>query len=82
MFYLSRLSGTYLKLAIGHQLKSTQSTYLICRQPIRYIIMTKRNTYTHLSQSDTAIQIERLVQAIEQHDSAAFRFRQRIPDFR
>ncbi|MGZ0787693.1 hypothetical protein ACXM5X_32650 [Pseudomonas saponiphila] len=38
--------------------------------------MTKRNTYTHLSQSDTAIQIERLVQAIEQHDSAAFRFRQ------
>ena len=38
--------------------------------------MTKRNTYTHLSQSDTAIQIERLVQAIEQHDSPAFRFKQ------
>ena len=38
--------------------------------------MTKRNTYTYLSQSDIAIQIERLVQAIEQHDSAAFRFRQ------
>ncbi|AZE63384.1 MULTISPECIES: YagK/YfjJ domain-containing protein [Pseudomonas fluorescens group] len=38
--------------------------------------MTKRNTYTYLSQSDVAIQIERLVQAIEQHDSPAFRFRQ------
>ena len=38
--------------------------------------MTKRNTYTYLSQSDIAIQIERLVQAIEQHDSPAFRFRQ------
>lgn len=38
--------------------------------------MTKRNTYTYLSQSDIAIQIERLVQAIEQHDSLAFRFRQ------
>ena len=38
--------------------------------------MTKCNTYTYLSQSDIAIQIERLVQAIEQHDSPAFRFRQ------
>ncbi|MDD0996650.1 inovirus Gp2 family protein [Pseudomonas sp. TNT2022 ID1044] len=38
--------------------------------------MTKRNTYTYLSQSDIAIQIERLVQATEQHDSPAFRFRQ------
>ena len=38
--------------------------------------MTKRNTYTYLSQSDIAIQIERLVQAIEQHDIPAFRFRQ------
>lgn len=38
--------------------------------------MTKRNTYTHLSQSDIAIQIERLVQAIERHDTPAFRFRQ------
>ena len=38
--------------------------------------MTKRNTYTYLSQSDIAIQIERLVQAIAQHDSLAFRFRQ------
>lgn len=38
--------------------------------------MTKRNTYTYLSQSDIAIQIERLVQAIEQHDSPAFRFGQ------
>jgi len=38
--------------------------------------MTKRNPYTYLSQSDIAIQIERLVQAIEQHDSPAFRFRQ------
>ena len=38
--------------------------------------MTKRNTYTYLSQTDIAIQIERLVQAIEQHDIPAFRFRQ------
>lgn len=38
--------------------------------------MIKRNTYPYLSQSDIAIQIERLVQAIEQHDSPAFRFRQ------
>lgn len=38
--------------------------------------MTTRKTYTHLSQSDIALQIERLVQAIEQHDSPAFRFRQ------
>lgn len=38
--------------------------------------MTKRNTYTYLTQSDIAIQIERLVQAVEQHDSPAFRFRQ------
>lgn len=40
--------------------------------------MTKRNTYTYLSQSDIAIQIERFVQAIEQHDSPAFRFRQTL----
>lgn len=38
--------------------------------------MTTCTTYTSLSQSDIAIQIERLVQAIEQHDSPAFRFRQ------
>lgn len=38
--------------------------------------MTNRNTYTHLSQSDIALQIERLVQAIERHDTPAFRFRQ------
>jgi hypothetical protein len=38
--------------------------------------MTKRNTHTTLSQSDIAIQIERLVQGIEQHDTSAFRFRQ------
>ncbi|MDH4555720.1 inovirus Gp2 family protein [Pseudomonas sp. BN417] len=38
--------------------------------------MTKRNTYEHLSQSDRAIQIERLVQSIERHDTPAFRFRQ------
>ena len=37
--------------------------------------MTKRTTYTYLSQSDIAIQIERLAQAIEQHDSPAFRFK-------
>ncbi|EMB0807618.1 inovirus-type Gp2 protein [Pseudomonas aeruginosa] len=38
--------------------------------------MADRNTYTHRSQSDIAIQIERLVHAIERHDSPAFRFRQ------
>lgn len=38
--------------------------------------MNNRKTYTHLSQSDIALQIESLVQAIEQHDSPAFRFRQ------
>ncbi|TBU73284.1 inovirus-type Gp2 protein [Phytopseudomonas daroniae] len=38
--------------------------------------MINRKIYTHLSQSGIALQIERLVQAIEQHDSPAFRFRQ------
>ncbi|HEC1605865.1 inovirus-type Gp2 protein [Pseudomonas aeruginosa] len=38
--------------------------------------MNNRKTYTHLSQSDIALQIESLVQAIERHDSPAFRFRQ------
>ncbi|MFC5698373.1 inovirus-type Gp2 protein [Pseudomonas sp. GCM10022186] len=38
--------------------------------------MTKRNTYSHLSQSDIAIQIERLVQSIERHDTPAFRIGQ------
>lgn len=35
--------------------------------------MTNFNTYTHLSQSDIAIQIERLVKSIEQYDTPAFR---------
>lgn len=38
--------------------------------------MNNRKTYTHLSQSDIALQIESLVQSIELHDSPAFRFRQ------
>lgn len=38
--------------------------------------MTKRNTYTYLSQSDIALQIERLVQAIEDSDSPAYRIKQ------
>lgn len=38
--------------------------------------MTNRKTYTHLSQSDIALQIERLVQAIGDSDSPAFRIRQ------
>lgn len=38
--------------------------------------MNHRKTYTHLSQSDIALQIESLVQALERHDSPAFRFRQ------
>lgn len=38
--------------------------------------MTNRKTYTHLSQSDIALQIESLVQSIERYDSPAFRFRQ------
>lgn len=38
--------------------------------------MTNRKTYTHLSQSDIALQIERLVQAIEDSDSPAFRIKQ------
>ncbi|WP_460133886.1 YagK/YfjJ domain-containing protein [Pseudomonas sp. S1_E04] len=37
--------------------------------------MTSRNAYDHLSQSDIAIQIERLVKAIEHHDIPAFRFK-------
>lgn len=36
---------------------------------------TTRNTYTRLTQSEIAIQIERLVKAIEQHDTPAFRIR-------
>jgi len=35
--------------------------------------MTNRNSYTHLSQSDIALQIESLVQAIENTDTPAFR---------
>ena len=35
--------------------------------------MTKRNTYIHCSQSDIAIQIERLIKAIQRTDSQAFR---------
>ena len=38
--------------------------------------MNNRKTYTHLSQSDIALQIESLVQSIELHDCPAFRFRQ------
>lgn len=38
--------------------------------------MNHNNVYTHLSQSDTAIQIERLVKSIEQYDTPAFR----LPD--
>jgi len=38
--------------------------------------MTKRNTYTYLSQSDIALQIERLVQGIEDSDSPAYRIKQ------
>ncbi len=38
--------------------------------------MNNRKTYTHLSQSDIALQIESLVQAVELHDSPVFRFRQ------
>lgn len=38
--------------------------------------MNNRKTYTHLSQSDIALQIERLVQAIEFHDTPAFQFTQ------
>ncbi|WP_312352349.1 inovirus-type Gp2 protein [Pseudomonas sp.] len=38
--------------------------------------MTNRKTYTHLPQSDIALQIERLVQAIEDSDSPAFRVKQ------
>jgi len=37
--------------------------------------MTKRHTYTHRSQSATAVQIERLVKAIELYDIPAFRIR-------
>lgn len=38
--------------------------------------MTNRKTYNHLSQSDIALQIEQLVQAIEDSDSPAFRIKQ------
>ncbi|HHM4719945.1 TPA: hypothetical protein ACRNIE_003053 [Pseudomonas aeruginosa] len=38
--------------------------------------MNNRKAYTHLSQSDISLQIESLVQAIERHDSPAFRFKQ------
>jgi hypothetical protein len=37
--------------------------------------MTSSNAFTRLSQSDIAIQIERLVKAVEQHDIPAFRFK-------
>ncbi|GLO43963.1 hypothetical protein PPUN109347_05250 [Pseudomonas putida] len=37
--------------------------------------MTNRETYTHLSQSDIALQIERLVQVIGDSDSPAFRIK-------
>ncbi|MBK5344727.1 inovirus-type Gp2 protein [Pseudomonas sp. TH49] len=37
--------------------------------------MTSSNSYAPLSQSDFAIQIERLVKAIEQHNIPAFRFK-------
>jgi hypothetical protein len=37
--------------------------------------MISSNAYTHPSQSDIAIQIERLVNSIEQHDTPAFRFK-------
>lgn len=35
--------------------------------------MSNSKTYTHLSQSDIALQIESLVQAIERNDTPAFR---------
>ncbi|WP_298184355.1 inovirus-type Gp2 protein [uncultured Pseudomonas sp.] len=38
--------------------------------------MSNRNIYTHLSQSDIALQIESLVQAIEKSDTPAFRITQ------
>ncbi|SEE33213.1 hypothetical protein [Pseudomonas anguilliseptica] len=38
--------------------------------------MSNRKTYTHLSQSDIALQIESLVQAIEKSDAPAFRITQ------
>ncbi|MDH2185315.1 inovirus Gp2 family protein [Pseudomonas sp. GD03651] len=38
--------------------------------------MTNRNNYTHPSQSDIALQIESLVQAIEKSDTPAFRITQ------
>lgn len=38
--------------------------------------MSNRKTYTHLSQSDIALQIESLVQAIEKTDAPAFRITQ------
>lgn len=38
--------------------------------------MTNCKTYTYLSQSDIALQIERLVQAIEDSDSPAYRIKQ------
>ncbi|KNC18252.1 inovirus-type Gp2 protein [Pseudomonas sp. RIT-PI-a] len=38
--------------------------------------MTNRKVYTYLSQSDIALNIERLVEAIEDSDSPAFRIRQ------
>ncbi|MCO7036128.1 inovirus Gp2 family protein [Pseudomonas carnis] len=37
--------------------------------------MTHHNAYTHFSQSEIAIQIERLVKAIEQYDTPAFRLK-------
>ena len=49
---------------------------LLCHYPSRYPTMTKPNAYTYLSQSDIALQIERLVQAIEDSDSLAYRIKQ------
>lgn len=65
---------TYLE--VGHQLKNAQ-TVSGMGTTTRYTAMTMTisNAYTRLSQSDIAIQIERLVKAVEQHDSPAFRFK-------
>ncbi|WP_342030382.1 hypothetical protein [Pseudomonas sp. CFBP 13719] len=48
-------------------------------KPASYITMSKRTTYTSLSQSCIAIQIERLVQAIEDTTIPAFRVTQLRP---
>src|SRR5690606_28920516 len=43
------------------------------KQPTRYSAMNNRKHNTHLSQSDIALKIEALVQAIEHSDTPAFR---------